>query len=64
MRTRQVGDVMTREVVAVVAETPYREIVAVLLHRGVSAVPVVDGFRRVLAVVSEADLLHRIERAG
>ncbi|WP_328416426.1 CBS domain-containing protein [Micromonospora sp. NBC_00389] len=64
MRTWQVGDVMTREVVTVVADTPYREMVDLLLRRGVSAVPVVDGFRRVLGVVSEADLLHRIERAG
>ncbi|MFE9919543.1 CBS domain-containing protein [Micromonospora sp. NPDC005553] len=64
MRTWQVGDVMTREVETVVAETPYREIVDVLLRRGVSAVPVIDDFRRVLGVVSEADLLHRVERAG
>ncbi|MER7591623.1 CBS domain-containing protein [Micromonospora sp. NPDC127501] len=64
MRTWQVGDVMTREVETVLAETPYREVVDVLLRRGVSAVPVIDDFRRVLGVVSEADLLHRIERAG
>ncbi|MEO3775079.1 CBS domain-containing protein [Micromonospora sp. B9E7] len=64
MRTWQVGDVMTREVETVVVETPYREIVDVLLRRGVSAVPVIDGFRRVLGVVSEADLLHRVECAG
>ncbi|MDG4781553.1 CBS domain-containing protein [Micromonospora sp. WMMD961] len=64
MRTWQVGDVMTREVETVAVETPYREIVDVLLRRGVSAVPVIDGFRRVLGVVSEADLLHRVECAG
>ncbi|MEV0214168.1 CBS domain-containing protein [Micromonospora sp. NPDC050695] len=64
MRTWQVGDVMTREVTTVVADTPYREIVDVLLRRGVSAAPVIDGFRRVLGLVSEADLLHRIEHAG
>ncbi|MEU7772317.1 CBS domain-containing protein [Micromonospora taraxaci] len=64
MRTWQVGDVMTREVETVTVETPYREIVDVLLRRGVSAVPVIDGFRRVLGVVSEADLLHRVECAG
>ncbi|MFF5054997.1 CBS domain-containing protein [Micromonospora sp. NPDC000663] len=64
MRAWQVGDVMTREVATVVVETPYREIVDVLLRRDVSAAPVVDGFGRVLGMVSEADLLHRIERAG
>lgn len=64
MRTWQVGDVMTTDVEAVVAETPYREIVNVIMKRGVSAVPVVDDFRRVLGVVSEADLLHKVEAAG
>ncbi|MDO3705323.1 CBS domain-containing protein [Micromonospora sp. C28SCA-DRY-2] len=64
MRTWQVGDVMTRDVATVDEETPYRAIVDVLVRRGISAVPVVDRFRRVLGVVSEADLLHKIERAG
>ncbi|GAA4563324.1 CBS domain-containing protein [Micromonospora coerulea] len=64
MRTWQVGDVMTRDVVTVGEETPYRQIVDALIRRGISAVPVVDDFRRVLGVVSEADLLHKVERAG
>ncbi|MGB2567286.1 CBS domain-containing protein [Micromonospora citrea] len=64
MRTWQVGDVMTRDVATVSEETPYRQIVDTLIRRGISAVPVVDGFRRVLGVVSEADLLHKVERAG
>ncbi|MEU2666235.1 CBS domain-containing protein [Micromonospora sp. NPDC007220] len=64
MRTWQVGDVMTREVTMVGEETPYREIVDALVRRGISGVPVVDGFRRVLGVVSESDLLHKVERAG
>ncbi|MEV0156754.1 CBS domain-containing protein [Micromonospora sp. NPDC050686] len=64
MRTWQVGDVMTRDVATVGEETPYREIIDVLIRRGVSGVPVVDGFRRVLGVVSEVDLLHKVEHAG
>ncbi|MGN9813541.1 CBS domain-containing protein [Micromonospora sp. BQ11] len=64
MRMWQVGDVMTRDVTTVGEETPYREIVDALVRRGVSGVPVVGGFRRVLGVVSESDLLHKIERAG
>ena len=64
MRTWQVDDVMTREVATVGEETPYRAIVDVLIRRGISAVPVVDGFRRVLGVVSEADLLHKVEHSG
>ncbi|MFU8871559.1 CBS domain-containing protein [Micromonospora sp. SL4-19] len=64
MRTWQVGDVMTMDVATVGEETPYRQIVDVLIRRGISAVPVVDDYRRVLGVVSEADLLHKVERAG
>ncbi|MFG1891425.1 CBS domain-containing protein [Micromonospora sp. NPDC049051] len=64
MRTWQVDDVMTREVATVGEETPYREIVDSLVRRGISGVPVVDAFRRVLGVVSESDLLHKVERAG
>ncbi|WP_262286512.1 CBS domain-containing protein [Micromonospora sp. MA102] len=64
MRTWQVGDVMTRDVATVGEETPYRRIVDVLVRHGVSGVPVVDSFHRVLGVVSEADLLHKVEWAG
>ncbi|MDG4825343.1 CBS domain-containing protein [Asanoa sp. WMMD1127] len=64
MRTWQVGDVMTNDVAAVDAGTPYRRIVDVMTARHVSAVPVVDEDRRVLGVVSEADLLHKVELVG
>lgn len=64
MRTWQVRDVMSTDVVTVPADTPYRKIVDVLTERNISAVPVVDDFGRVLGVVSEADLLHKIEFVG
>ena len=64
MRTWQVRDVMTTDVATVGEDTPYREIIDVVTGRHVSAVPVVDGFRRVLGVVSEADLLHKVELIG
>src|SRR4051794_34797060 len=61
MKQWMVGDVMTRSVASVSLETSYRDAVDTLTHRQVSAVPVVDADRRVLGVVSEADLLHKIE---
>ncbi|RZU75066.1 BON domain-containing protein [Micromonospora kangleipakensis] len=64
MRTWQVQDVMTADVATVREDTAYREIVDVLTGRHVTAVPVVDGARRVLGVVSEADLLHKVELQG
>ncbi|WP_433716847.1 CBS domain-containing protein [Actinoplanes sp. CA-051413] len=59
-----VDDVMTRDVVSVGEDTPYRELVDLLISRRVSAVPVVDRHDRVTGVVSEADLLHKVEAAG
>lgn len=64
MRTWQVDDVMTTDVVTVRVSTPYREIVDLMTSRHISAVPVVDDFRRVLGVISEADLLYKVELIG
>jgi CBS domain-containing protein len=64
MKLWRVRDVMTPDVATVREQTPYREIVDTLAERRVSAVPVVDDFGHVLGVVSEADLLHKIEMAG
>jgi CBS domain-containing protein len=59
---RTVEDVMTRDVVCAREDTTYKELVGLLATRRVSAVPVVDGRRHVLGVVSEADLLLKQER--
>jgi CBS domain-containing protein len=64
MKQWKVKDVMTREVVTVGPEAPYQDVVSTLAQHGVSAVPVVDDFHRVLGVVSEADLLRKIEYTG
>jgi CBS-domain-containing membrane protein len=64
MRMWRVEDVMTVDVVSVTEDTPYRVIVDTLTGNNVSAVPVVDEFRNVTGVVSEADLLHKVEMAG
>ena len=64
MRTWQVQDVMTRNVASVREGTAYREIVDVLADRHVTAAPVVDETRRVLGVVSEADLMYKVEFQG
>ncbi|MFC7550869.1 CBS domain-containing protein [Plantactinospora sp. GCM10030261] len=64
MRTWRVRDVMSTEVATVRPDTPYREIVDLLASRRVAAVPVVDADRRVVGVVSEGDLLHKVELIG
>ncbi|MFI1996649.1 CBS domain-containing protein [Actinoplanes sp. NPDC020271] len=64
MRTWKISDVMTRDVVSVPEDASYRDVVDLLVERRISAVPVVDGSGRVTGVVSEADLLRKIEYGG
>lgn len=61
MKRWQVGDVMTGEVVVAPVDMGYKEIADLLVRRSVSAVPVVDDEGNVLGVVSEADLLAKLE---
>ena len=53
--------IMTAPVVTVTEDTPVRDIVTLLLARGISGVPVVDAAGRVTGLVSEGDLLRRAE---
>src|SRR3954466_12270571 len=64
MKTWKVDDVMTEAVVSVQQSASYRSLVDLLVGRRFSAVPVVDDFHRVTGVVSEADLLRKIEYTG
>ncbi|WP_439681276.1 CBS domain-containing protein [Embleya sp. MST-111070] len=58
MLQRKIEDVMTRDVVTVGSDAEFQDIVATLDARRISALPVVDDERRVLGIVSEADLLR------
>jgi CBS-domain-containing membrane protein len=64
MKRYTVGDVMTTDVVTIRDTCGYKEIVETLADHGLSAVPVVDDDHRVIGVVSEADLLHKMEYPG
>ena len=55
------ADVMTTKVLTVGPQTPVDEIVTTLLRHGISAVPVVDDQGLILGLVSEGDLLRRVE---
>ena len=63
MRYWRVDDVMTRDVVSVRPETPCRAVADLMIEHRVSGIPVVDYFGHVLGVVSEADLLPKVETA-
>ncbi|WP_431961457.1 CBS domain-containing protein [Actinacidiphila sp. bgisy160] len=59
MYHRNVGDLMTKAVVSIRPDTPFKEIAKLLAERDVTAVPVVDEGNRPVGVVSEADLLRK-----
>jgi CBS domain-containing protein len=59
---KTVEDVMTKTVVVVSESTPFKEMVELMDEFRVSALPVLDGDRRVIGIVSEADLLLKEER--
>jgi CBS domain-containing protein len=63
MEAPTVREAMTDTVVAVREGSPYEEILEVLIRFEVSAVPVLDVGQHVLGVVSEADLLPKVEFA-
>jgi CBS domain-containing protein len=66
MQPWQVRDVMTRRVVTATTDVPVGQLARLLAIHRISAVPIVDDDRRVVGVVSEADLLPTVStgRAG
>jgi len=54
-------DVMTTNVVTVGPATSVQEVAKILSERSISGVPVVDAENRLIGIVSEGDLLHRVE---
>ncbi|MFF8378443.1 CBS domain-containing protein [Streptomyces sp. NPDC015661] len=59
MRHRRIDRLMTRDVVSVRGDTPFKEVARVLSRHRVTAVPVLGGDGRVVGVVSEGDLLRK-----
>jgi CBS domain-containing protein len=55
------GDVMTADVVTVSPEARVEEIARLMVEHHISAVPVVDARGRLAGIVSEGDLVRRIE---
>ena len=60
---RTVGEAMTRQVLTVHPDAPFKRIVEVLVGQGIDALPVVDEQGRVLGIVSGSDLTCH-EEAG
>src|SRR6266487_3065098 len=56
-------DVMTTNVITAGPDTSVQEVAKILSERNISGVPVVDAENRLVGIVSEGDLLHRVETA-
>jgi CBS domain-containing protein len=54
-------DVMTTNVITVAPDTSVQEVARILSERSISGVPVVDADNRLVGILSEGDLLHRVE---
>src|ERR1700726_3019647 len=53
--------VMTTNVITVSPDTSVQDVAKTLSERSISGVPVVDAQNRLVGIVSEGDLLHRVE---
>src|ERR1700753_859771 len=54
-------DVMTNKVVAVGEGTPLKEAARIMLQRRISGLPVIDSHENLVGILTEGDLLRRIE---
>src|SRR5688572_32789651 len=54
-------DIMTRAVVTVSPYTPVPDIAAIMVEKHISGMPVVTDSGEIIGIVSESDLLHRVE---
>jgi len=64
MRTLKVQDVMTRDVVSVREDTPFKSVASTLVGHHISGAPVITPIGTVVGVVSESDLLPNEGHAG
>ena len=62
--TPRVRDIMTEKVVSVAPDSDFKLIARLLEHHHVNLLPVIDEEHRVVGVVSEADLLTKVEWQG
>lgn len=57
----KVSDIMTQEVISVPPEATIKEVATTMLRERISGLPVIDGERRLVGIVTEGDLLRRVE---
>jgi CBS domain-containing protein len=60
-RAMQAADIMVRDVISVTPDRTVSEVAKLLLDNRISGVPVIDRASRLVGIVSEGDLLRRVE---
>jgi CBS domain-containing protein len=55
------ADIMTRDVITLTPDLPVRRAAEILLEHGISAAPVTEAGRRLVGILSEGDLIRRVE---
>ncbi len=60
----QAQDIMTKNVISAAADTTVEQITALMMENHISAVPILDVDGTVIGLISEGDLMRRVEGAG
>lgn len=60
----QARDIMTRDVIFAAADTTVDQITTLMMENHISAVPILDDGGALIGIVSEGDLMRRVEGAG
>ena len=54
-------DIMVRDVVTATPEMAVQDVAQLMINHRVSGIPVVDGDRQLVGIITEGDLLRRVE---
>ncbi|WP_448325969.1 CBS domain-containing protein [Sulfitobacter sp. M13] len=60
----QAQDIMTKNVISAAADTKVEQVTALMMENHISAVPILDGDGTVIGLISEGDLMRRVEGSG
>ena len=57
-------DIMTRKVYSIVPEASVQEVAQLLSGKNISGVPVIDKTGRIIGIITEADIIGKVDREG
>jgi len=60
----QAQDIMTKNVISAAVDTTVEQITALMMKNHISAVPILDADGTVIGLISEGDLMRRVEGSG